>query len=53
MPKPHEPSGPPGYAVAPARVICAYHAKARLPVVYPGGVTPSDIAADLPALADP
>jgi hypothetical protein len=32
-------------------VIYAYDASNRLPVVYPGGITPSDIAADLPVLA--
>ena len=50
---PHEHFGPLGYSVAHSAVIFAYNAKDRLPVVYPGGVTPSDIAADLPALADP
>ena len=34
-------------------MIFAYDASDRLPVVYPGGVTPSDIAADLPLLAYP
>ena len=48
---PHEHFGPLGYAVAHSAVIFAYNAADRLPVVYPGGVTPSDIAADLPALA--
>jgi hypothetical protein len=32
-------------------VIFAYSADDRLPVVYPGGTLPADIAADLPALA--
>jgi len=32
-------------------VIFAYDAADRLPVVYPGGATPADIAADLPVLA--
>lgn len=50
---PHEHFGPLGYAVAHSAVIFAYDADDRLPVVYPGGVTPADIAADLPALADP
>ncbi|MCW2779422.1 MAG: putative Sco1/SenC family protein [Frankiales bacterium] len=50
---PHTHSGPLGYAVAHANVIFAYDAADRLPVVYPGGVTPADIAADLPVLADP
>lgn len=50
---PHEHFGALGYAVAHSAVIFAYGADDRLPVVYPGGVTPADIAADLPALADP
>jgi len=50
---PHEHFGPLGYAVAHSAVIFAYDADDRLPVVYPDGVTPADIAADLPALADP
>ncbi len=50
---PHSHDGPLGYAVAHANVIFAYDAADRLPVVYPGGVTPADIAADLPALARP
>ncbi len=50
---PHEHFGPLGYSVAHSAVIFAYNAADRLPVVYPGGVTPSDIAADLPALANP
>src|SRR3954451_21870286 len=43
--------GPLGYSVAHSAVIYAYDASDRLPVVYPGGVTPADIAADLPVLA--
>jgi protein SCO1/2 len=50
---PHEHFGPLGYSVAHSAVIFAYDADDRLPVVYPGGVTPSDIAADLPVLANP
>ncbi|MCW2543081.1 MAG: putative Sco1/SenC family protein [Frankiales bacterium] len=50
---PHKHFGPLGYAVTHSAVIFAYDADDRLPVVYPGGVTPSDIAADLPALAHP
>ena len=50
---PHEHFGPLGYAVTHSAVIFAYDAADRLPVVYPGGVTPSDIAADLPVLAHP
>ena len=48
---PHSHFGPLGYSVAHSAVIYAYDASDRLPVVYPGGVTPSDIAADLPVLA--
>ena len=50
---PHQHFGPLGYAVAHSAVIFAYDAADRLPVVYPGGVTPSEIAADLPILAHP
>jgi protein SCO1/2 len=50
---PHKHFGPLGYAVAHSAVIFAYDVADRLPVVYPGGVTPSDIAADLPVLANP
>ncbi|HVE74785.1 MAG TPA: SCO family protein [Mycobacteriales bacterium] len=48
---PHQHFGPLGYGVAHANVIFAYDVSDRLPVVYPGGVVPSDIAADLPVLA--
>nr|UXE44619.1 hypothetical protein Hi04_10k_c2835_00024 [uncultured bacterium] len=48
---PHKHFGPLGYAVTHLAVIFAYDAANRLPVVYPGGSTPSDIAADLPVLA--
>jgi protein SCO1/2 len=48
---PHEHFGPLGYAVTHSAVIFAYDTSDRLPVVYPGGVTPADIAADLPLLA--
>jgi protein SCO1/2 len=48
---PHTHSGPLGYGVGHANVIFAYDASDRLPVFYPGGVRPSDIAADLPLLA--
>ena len=34
-------------------MIFAYNVADRLPVMYPAGVTPADIAADLPALAGP
>jgi len=50
---PHKHFGPLGYAVAHSAVIFAYDAADQLPVVYPGGVTPADIAADLPVLASP
>ena len=48
---PHTHDGPLGYGVNHANVIFAYSADDRLPVVYTAGVTASDIAADLPALA--
>jgi protein SCO1 len=48
---PHEHFGPLGYAVAHSAAIFAYDVTDRLRVLYPGGVTPADIAADLPALA--
>ncbi len=48
---PHQHEGPLGYAVTHSAVILAYDAADRLPVAYPGGVTPSDIAADLPLLS--
>ncbi len=48
---PHKHFGPLGYSVAHSAVIYAYDATDHLPVVYPGGVTPADIAADLPVLA--
>jgi protein SCO1 len=50
---PHSHAGPLGYAVTHADVILAYDASDRLPVVYPGGTAPQDIAADLPVLARP
>jgi protein SCO1/2 len=50
---PHKHFGPLGYSVAHSAVIFAYDAADRLPVVYPGGVTSSDIAADLPVLSNP
>jgi protein SCO1/2 len=50
---PHKHFGPLGYAVAHSAVTFAYDAADRLPVIYPGGVTPSDIAADLPLLYKP
>jgi protein SCO1 len=48
---PHTHSGPLGYGVGHANVIFAYSSDDVLPVVYPGGSSPSDIAADLPRLA--
>jgi protein SCO1/2 len=48
---PHKHFGPLGYSVAHSAVIYAYDVSDRLPVVYPGGITPSDIVADLPVLA--
>ena len=47
----HKHFGPLGYAVTHSDVIFAYDTSDRLPVVYPGGSTPSQIAADLPLLA--
>lgn len=48
---PGQPPGPLRYAVQHSALIFAYDVQDRLPVVYPGGVAPSDIAIDLPALA--
>ena len=48
---PHRHDGPLGYAVSHSAVILAYDTADRLPVAYPGGATPSDIAADLPLLS--
>jgi protein SCO1/2 len=50
---PHTHDGPLGYAVEHTNVIFAYDADDRLPVLYPPGVTPGDLAADLPRLARP
>lgn len=47
---PHDHFGPLGYGVGHANVIFAFDTADRLPVTYPGGVRPSDIAADLPLL---
>jgi protein SCO1/2 len=49
----HKHFGPLGYSVSHSAVIFAYDASDRLPVLYPGGVTPTDIADDLPLLLDP
>lgn len=48
---PHHHFGPLGYSVSHAAVILAYDIADRLPVAYPGGVTASEIAADLPLLS--
>lgn len=48
---PHTHLGPLGYGVAHSNVIFAFDTADRLPVFYPGGVRPSDLAADLPLLA--
>ena len=48
---PHVHDGPLGYGVGHADVIFGIDADDRLPVRYPGGVRPSDLAADLPLLA--
>jgi protein SCO1/2 len=47
----HVHDGPLGYGVGHADVILGIDADDRLPVRYPGGVRPSDLAADLPLLA--
>jgi protein SCO1/2 len=49
----HEHDGPLGYSVEHSAVIFAFDAADRLPVLYPGGVTPADITADLPLLLKP
>lgn len=48
---PHTHAGPLGYGVGHTDVIFAFDTDDRLPVVYQGGVRPSDLAADLPLLA--
>ncbi len=48
---PHTHAGPLGYGVEHTDVIFAFDTDDRLPVVYAGGVRPSDLAADLPLLA--
>ena len=47
---PHQHFGPLGYGVAHANLIFAFDTEDTMPVAYPGGVTPSDIAKDLPLL---
>lgn len=49
---PHVHDGPLGYGVGHSNVIFGYKADDTLPVLYPAGVLPDDIAADLPALAE-
>jgi protein SCO1/2 len=46
----HSHDGPLGYGVGHADVIFAFDTRDRMPVLYPGGVRPSDLAADLPLL---
>ena len=48
---PHEHAGPLGYGVTHGDVIFAFDTADRMPVLYDGGVRPSDLAADLPLLA--
>ena len=50
---PHTHDRPLGYGVGHANLIFAFDTSDRLPVLYPGGVRPSDIAADLPLLVQP
>ena len=48
---PHRHDAPLGYGVDHSSLIFAYDASDHLPVLYPGGSSPADIAADLPVLA--
>ena len=48
---PHTHDAPLGYGVQHSSLIFAYDVDDRMPVVYPGGSSPADIAADLPVLA--
>jgi len=50
---PHTHLDPLGYAVTHLNVILAYDSQDVLQTAYPGGMMPSDIAADLPALSAP
>ena len=50
-PAAHKHFGPLGCSVGHSAVKYTYDAADRLPVVYAGGITPSDIAADLATLA--
>ena len=47
---PHRHDGPLGYGVGHTDVIFAFDTDDRMPVMYPGGTRPSDLAADLPLL---
>jgi protein SCO1 len=47
---PHRHDGPLGYGVGHTDVIFAFDTDDRMPVTYPGGTRPSDLAADLPLL---
>ena len=47
----HTHDGPLGYGVDHIAAIFAFDASDRMPVLYPSGSSPSDIAADLPVLA--
>ena len=47
----HSHAGPLGYGVGHADMIFAFDTDDRMPVMYPGGTRPSDLAADLPLLA--
>lgn len=48
---PHTHDAPLGYGVDHVSLIFAFDTADRMPVVYPMGSSPSDIAADLPVLA--
>jgi len=48
---PHTHLGPLGYGVDHTNLLFAFDTSDRLPVTYPAGVRPADIAADLPLLA--
>lgn len=48
---PHTHDAPLGYGVDHSSLIFAYDASDHLPVLYPGGSSPADLAADLPVLA--
>lgn len=48
---PHSHDRPLGYGVVHTNAIFAFDTRDRLPVLYPAGVRPADLAADLPLLA--